>query len=79
MGREISLSPIETAKEFSAPALEHANSNAKASAILEDLGNEKRCCGSAWDSSGSRDVDVTNLRFDRAGKCDKPRNRQLVG
>lgn len=79
LGREVSLSPIETAKAFSAPALQNANSNAKTNAILEELGNDKICYGTAWDDGGSRDADVATLRFDRAGKCEKPRNGQLIG
>jgi hypothetical protein len=79
LGREVSLSPIEIAKAFAAPSLHDANSNTKASAILKELGDEKVSYGTAWDDAGSRDVAMPTLRIDRAGRCEPPRNGQVIG
>ena len=39
LGREVSLSPLEVAKAFGAPVLRGANSNARASALLKQVGH----------------------------------------
>ena len=39
LGREVSLSPIEVAKAFGAPVLRGANSNARASALVKQVGH----------------------------------------
>jgi hypothetical protein len=79
LGREVSLSPIEIAKAFGAPSLQGTNSNGNVSAILKDLGKERLCYGAAWDSEAPQGPSVATLRFDRAGKCDRPRNTQVLG
>jgi hypothetical protein len=79
LGREVSLSPIEIAKAFAAPTLQGANSNAKASKILKEMGNERVSYGTAWDDAGSRDVATPTMRIDRAGRCEPPRSGQVIG
>jgi hypothetical protein len=79
LGREVSLSPIEIAKAFAAPTLQGANSNAKASKILKEMGNERVSYGTAWDDAGSRDVATRTMRIDWAGRCEPPRSGQVIG
>ena len=40
IGRPVSMSPIETAKAFNAPVLTHGDSNAPASNLLKQVGNQ---------------------------------------
>ncbi|KAH7083193.1 hypothetical protein BKA63DRAFT_146239 [Paraphoma chrysanthemicola] len=80
LGREVSMSPIEIAKAFAAPALESASSNAQASTILKEVGNEKLRYGATWDNEhASSDMSVALLRFDRPERSEKVREGQMLG
>jgi hypothetical protein len=79
LGREVSLSPIEIAKAFAAPSLQSTNSNCDMKSILKDIGEEKLRYGAAWDDQVTKEASVATLRFDRAARCDRPRNAQVVG
>lgn len=80
IGREVSMSPVEIAKAFAAPALDGASSNARASTILKEVGNEKLRYGATWDNdNAASDMSVALLRFDRPDRSEKPREGQLLG
>ncbi|KAL8995845.1 MAG: hypothetical protein Q9169_004497 [Polycauliona sp. 2 TL-2023] len=68
IGRDVSLSPIETAKAFGAPGLDIDDSNADANAILKEIGNR-----------GARYGVMTTTSPDRMGGYYRERQRLVVG
>jgi hypothetical protein len=79
LGRHVSLSPIEIAKAFAAPSLADSNSNAEMKMLLRQIGSKEVRLGTTADGSSEHDVRATTLRFDSAGKCERPRHGQTFG
>ena len=79
LGRDVSLSPIEVAKAFAAPALHDASSNAKLLTLVYEVGSKKLEYGTAWDDEGDREDAEPSLRFGEPGECEKPQHGQKFG
>ena len=69
LGREVSMSPIEVAKAFGAPLLRGANSNARASALVKEVGHRPLKYGVVSDTKLPRKP-VAN-RFSRTPYTDE--------
>jgi hypothetical protein len=48
LGREVSLSPVEVAKAFAAPALQEASSNAEVEQLVKEIRGQRVRYGATW-------------------------------
>lgn len=76
LGRNVTLSPIETANAFAAPTLQDAKSNADIDALLETMGLRRFRYGAVWDVVEVDGDSEASLRFARIGQCERAREGQ---
>lgn len=78
LGRNVSMSPIEIARAFAAPALIDSGSNVEVRTLLKQVGNKELRCGAAMEREDG-DLGMASLRFDSAEKLARPQHGQMFG
>lgn len=77
LGRDVSLSPIETARAFAAPLLANSTDpNAPVEDLLKQAGNIRISYGAVYAAGADSSTSRGTLRFDEAERCQRPHDGQ---